>query len=71
VQETVEVYVPFITDITYNDLVGDGGFIFSEWLNQWPCIHPDVVALHARLVAPSIQTRASRINLNLKPYYSY
>jgi hypothetical protein len=71
-QETVEVCVPFITgctDITYTGLAGDAGFIFRGGLVSgcvfilmwWHCMRV--------WLQPSIQTRASRINLNLMTFF--
>jgi hypothetical protein len=71
-QETVNICVPFITgctDITYTGLMGDAGFIFRGGLVSgcvfiliwWHCMRV--------WLKPSIQTKASRINLNLMTFF--
>jgi hypothetical protein len=71
-QETVNICVPFLTgctDITYAGIKGDAGFIFRGGLVSG-CVFI-LVWWHCMRVwlQPSIQTKASRINLNLMTFF--
>lgn len=71
-QETVEICNPFLvgcTDITHTGLAGHAGFIFRGGLVSG-CVFI-LVWWHCMRVwlQPSIQTKASRINLNLMTFF--
>ena len=71
-QETVNICVPFLTgctDITYTGLKGDAGFNFRGGLVSG-CVYILIWWLCMRVwLQPGIQTRASRINLNLMTFF--
>lgn len=71
-QETVKVCNPFLvgcTDITHTGLAGDAGFIFRGALVSG-CVFFALWFMVMRVwLAPSIDSRAARINLNLMTFF--